>query len=400
MKTNWQTKRLGDVCIIKPPKSEARKTLRDNEHVSFLPMEDLGIFTKQARSTKERSLKEVAGSYTYFTDGDVLMAKITPCFENGKIGIAGDLINGIGFGSSEYFVFRSNGDVHPDYLYYFLTTEDFRSKAQKVMSGAVGHKRVPKDFVENYQIPVPSVEEQKRIVKTLDDVFEKLTNVKQNAEKNLQNSKELFESYLNNVFANPKFEHVSLGDVCTIIGGGTPSKDGNHLSKFYRGNILWATVRDMRNDVITDTEHKITEEAVRNSSTNIIPKNNVVIATRVGLGKVCFLLKDTAINQDLRGVIPINPQKLSEHFLFWWFKSIAQRIIDNGSGATVHGVKLPFIKSLEIPNISFKEQKEIVKKLGALSAETKKLEKIYEQKLADLEELKKSVLSKAFQGEL
>ena len=120
----------------------------------------------------------------------------------------------------------------------------------------------------------------------------------------------------------------------------------------------------------------------------------------MGLGKICFLENDTAINQDLRGVVPVDPGKLSVYFLFWWFKSISQRIIDNGSGATVHGVKLPFIKSLEIPLLSLSEQKSIVKKLDALSVETKKLEENYRQKLADLEELKKSVLKKAFSGEL
>lgn len=105
MKTNWQIKKLGEVCEIKPPKKEARDRLNDDDIVSFVPMEDLGILTKNFIATKERPLKEVSGSYTYFSDNDVLLAKITPCFENGKIGIARNLKNGIGFGSSEYIIF-------------------------------------------------------------------------------------------------------------------------------------------------------------------------------------------------------------------------------------------------------------------------------------------------------
>ena len=81
------------------------------------------------------------------------------------------------------------------------------------------------------------------------------------------------------------WEIKKLGEVCDVIGGGTPSKKN---SKFYEGNILWATVRDMKSEILSDTEFKITEEAVKNSSTNIIPKGNVIIATRVGLGKVCL----------------------------------------------------------------------------------------------------------------
>ncbi|MDP3334028.1 MAG: restriction endonuclease subunit S [Methylococcaceae bacterium] len=149
----------------------------------------------------------------------------------------------------------------------------------------------------------------------------------------------------------------TLGEVCHIIGGGTPSKD---KSEFYSGDIPWATVRDMRVDVITETEFKITETAVASSSTNIIPGGNVVIATRVGLGKVCFLGQDTAINQDLRGIIPINPENLSVRFLFWWLKSIADVIVAKGTGATVQGVKLPFVKSLQITLPPLPEQHRIV----------------------------------------
>jgi type I restriction enzyme S subunit len=99
----------------------------------------------------------------------------------------------------------------------------------------------------------------------------------------------------------------SLGSVCQVIGGGTPPKN---KPEYYSGGIPWATVRDMRSEIITETECKITKEAVKASATNIIPKGNVVIATRVGLGKVCLLGQDTAINQDLRGVVPLDSRVL------------------------------------------------------------------------------------------
>ncbi len=116
----------------------------------------------------------------------------------------------------------------------------------------------------------------------------------------------------------------------------------------------------MRQEIISETEFKITEQAVKSSATNIIPANNVVIATRVGLGKVCFVERDTAINQDLRGVIPIKNKELLVRFLFWWFKSVARLIEQEGTGATVQGVKLPFIKSLPIPLPPLLEQQRIV----------------------------------------
>lgn len=148
-----------------------------------------------------------------------------------------------------------------------------------------------------------------------------------------------------------------LGDLCDVIGGGTPAKD---KPAYYAGDIPWATVRDMRNENITETEFRITQQAVRSSATNIIPAGNVVIATRVGLGKVCMVAQDTAINQDLRGVVPRDVRRLSVRFLFWWLKSIAPIIVAEGTGATVQGVKLPFVKSLKVPVIRLDEQQRIV----------------------------------------
>jgi len=149
----------------------------------------------------------------------------------------------------------------------------------------------------------------------------------------------------------------NLGDICDVVGGGTPPKDN---PAFYSGKIPWATVRDMRQDVIAETECRITKEAVQSSATNIIPAGNVVIATRVGLGKVCLLANDTAINQDLRGIIPRETKTLSVRFLFWWLKTMTDVIIAEGTGATVQGVKLPFVKSLRIPVPPLPEQQRIV----------------------------------------
>lgn len=109
--------RLADCCEIKPSKSEAREDLSDSDTVSFVPMNNLGINTKDLSLNGDKLLSEVSGSYTYFAENDVLLAKITPCFENGKLGIARNLTNGIGFGSSEFIVFRPSEEIISDYLW-------------------------------------------------------------------------------------------------------------------------------------------------------------------------------------------------------------------------------------------------------------------------------------------
>lgn len=185
----------------------------------------------------------------------------------------------------------------------------------------------------------------------------------------------------------------TLGDVCNLIGGGTPAKKNED---FYKGEISWATVRDMNVDVITQTEFKITEDAVKNSSTNIINAGNVVIATRVGLGKVCLVNQDTAINQDLRGIVPLSLDVLTVRFLFWWLRSIAHLIEQEGTGATVKGVKLPFVKSLQIPLPPLPEQKRIVAILDEAFAGITQAVANAEKNLANARELFESYLNNVF----
>jgi type I restriction enzyme S subunit len=183
-----------------------------------------------------------------------------------------------------------------------------------------------------------------------------------------------------------------LGDVCNVIGGGTPSKRN---PAFYEGEIPWATVRDMRNEVLSHTEFCIAKEAIDGSSTNVIPAANVVIATRVGLGKVCLLDQDTAINQDLRGIIP-KANDIDERFLFRWFQSVANTIEAEGTGATVKGVKLPFIKSLLLPLPPLPEQKRIVAILDDAFASIDASIANTEKNLANARELFESYLNSVF----
>jgi len=185
----------------------------------------------------------------------------------------------------------------------------------------------------------------------------------------------------------------SLGDVCLIVGGGTPPKE---KAKYYSGKIPWATVRDMHSEVINDTEFRITEDAVRGCATKIIPSGNVVIATRVGLGKICMLGQDTAINQDLRGIIPKDPHVLSVRFVYWWLRSVARLLVAEGTGATVQGIKLPFVKSLQIRYPNRPEQLRLVRILDESSSGISTAQANSETNLQNSRALFESCLSSAF----
>ena len=185
-----------------------------------------------------------------------------------------------------------------------------------------------------------------------------------------------------------------LGDLCDLVGGGTPAKD---RKDFYGGTIPWATVRDMNVEILTSTEHSLTEAGLEASSSHVVPAGSVVIATRVGLGKVVILAQDTAINQDLRGLVIRNHNTVTDRFLYWWYRSATRKVISAGTGATVQGVTLPFVSSLEVPVPPLAEQKRIVAKLEALLPEIEHGLSLIAQTQAKSDDVVLSCLAETFQ---
>jgi type I restriction enzyme S subunit len=197
----WEEKSLGEVCEIKPPKKLAKEKLKETDLVSFVPMKYLEVNQLYFKSEETKTLKKVYSGYVYFQDGDVVLAKITPCFENGKLGIAKDLKNGIGFGSSEYIVYRTKDILLPEFLYFFLNREPFRIKGKSLMSGAVGHRRIQPEFYENELIGYPSITEQKKICSEIIDLQDELNSVETHYHQKLANLEDLKKSILQKAFS-------------------------------------------------------------------------------------------------------------------------------------------------------------------------------------------------------
>ena len=159
----WEVVEIKEACIVNPRKAELAD-LDGTTIVSFLPMSDMGENEMYFEAKDSKYLRDVGSGYTYFRDGDVLVAKVTPCFENGKGGIAKCLINGIGFGSSEFHVLRPMALVIPQWIYLCVATPEFRAYATPKMTGTGGLQRVPRAVVENYKIPLPTLDEQRAII--------------------------------------------------------------------------------------------------------------------------------------------------------------------------------------------------------------------------------------------
>lgn len=163
---HWRIIRIKHLATVNPNKSEIKHLSLDSE-VTFIPMEKI-IGPGQVDYSLSNTIENLINGYTYFKDGDIIMAKVTPCFENSNIAIVNGMKNGIGFGTTELHVLRCNDKCYNKYLFYYLQSSVFVLKGISKMYGVGGLKRVPEDFVSNHKLAVPSYEEQKQIAGYLD----------------------------------------------------------------------------------------------------------------------------------------------------------------------------------------------------------------------------------------
>ena len=195
--TNWPTAQLKEVLDVNP-KTEV-PSFSDEEIVSFLPMPaveaEINFYQEEAAE-----YKKVKKGYTKFQNKDVLFAKITPCMENGKGCIVDNLRKGVGFGSTEFHVLRSNGRVLPKLLILFVLSLNFRKEAKMHMTGAVGQQRVPADFIKNHTFLLPTLPEQEQIVAEIEQRFGKADILEKSIEDALENAEKLKQSILKKAF--------------------------------------------------------------------------------------------------------------------------------------------------------------------------------------------------------
>lgn len=376
---NWQTKKLGEICDI-----------LDNKRKPI---------TKRNRISGKYPYYGATGILDYVRDY-IFNEKLILIGEDGAKWESGEntafIAEGKYWVNNHAHVIRPHRNIVLDnwIIYFFFFTD-----LTKFTTGLTVPK-LNQTNLKQIQIPIPPLPEQTRIVKILDKTFAKIETAKKNAEKNLRNSKELFESYLQSVFAGggDEWEEKRLGEVCEIVNGGTPD---TKVLKYWDGNNLWITPKDMgklKDVCVSDTTRKISNFGLENSSAKLLPIDSVILSSRAPIGHLVINKKEMATNQGCKGIIPCD--KLETLFLYYFLKSSVKLLNNLGSGTTFKELSGSKLAEVIIPFSPLTTQKQIVAKLDALSASTKKLEKNYQQKVDDLEELKKSVLKKAFEGEL
>jgi len=297
----WEMVKLSDVCTVNPPKKQL-KALYDNKVVSFIPMSDV---TEDGRiyTNNVKSFSEISSGFSYFIEDDVLFAKITPCMENGKGAIARGLMNGLGVGSTEFHVLRPNKEsVTSDWIFRVVSFAKLRKHAEKNMTGSAGQKRVPKAFLENVLIPLPPLETQKQITKTLDTVAELLSMHKQQ----LAELDNLIISIFYDMFGDPVinekgWEVKKLTDLSSLITkGSSPTWQGINYTED-TNQVLFVTSENVREGYLDFSKRKYLENKFNElQSRSVVEYGDLlinIVGASIGRAAIFYSHEVANINQ-------------------------------------------------------------------------------------------------------
>lgn len=405
MKAGWEVRPLGEVIQIKPPKREVQGRLRPDQAVSFVPMEDLGELQRRFAPQRERPLSEVYGSYTYFAEDDVLLAKITPCFENGKLGIARGLESAVGFGSSEFMVLRCSEQLAPEYLFYFLSRDEFRELGRARMSGAVGHKRIPPEYVQSLEIPLPPLDEQRRIVAILDEAFEGLDRARANAEANLVSAGELFESALGWLFNSDSagwttapLQHVVEPDCTLSYGIVQPGDDKPNGLPIVRPTDLGERL------ITLDGLKRIDPDRAAGYGRTKLRGGEILLCVRGSTGVVSLASEELRDANVTRGIVPVrfDRNQIDHRLGYYQFlsKPVQDQIRAKTYGAALMQINISDLRQLMISVPPADEQGALLERIESVTGDFDELVARYRAKVEGCVYLRQSILQKAFAGEL
>ena len=283
---------------------------------------------------------------------------------------------------------------------YYSSSQEYQHQINKQVSGAT-RQRISRNNLGLIEIPLPKIPEQQRIVAILDEAFAAIATAKENAEKNLQNARELFESYLQSVFANPGdgWDEKTLDQVSITFGRGKSKHRPRNEKTLYGGKYPFIQTGDIRNANHYITEYSQTYSEIGLAQSKLWPKGTICITIAANIAETGILGFDACFPDSVIGLV-VNPKIAEMNFVEYMLQSFRARLQEKGKGSAQDNLNMGTFENELFPIPPLPEQRSIVAKLDALSAETQKLEAIYQQKLADLDELKKSVLQKAFEGEL
>ena len=413
--------RLKDISILSP-----RFSGHNNEDtVAFVPMECL---REDAIEQKEITIEEGSAKYTFFADNDLLIAKVTPCFENGNIAVAKNLKGGIGFGSSEIFVLRFNKHINPRYMFYLTKSTSFQDKACATMCGVGGLKRISPLIMRTYEADFPLLDKQNSIVAYLDKQIKTINKRIELKEKELQSITRLKQSIINSAITNGLNSPVQMKDSGIQWIGNIPShwdilrlKDVSYLYNGLTGkagddfrcddptltkpfipftNILNNTIIDFSNFkkvVMSSGEYQ-----------NQVQENDILFLMSSedydSIGKTAIVIGDPGevyLNSFCRGLRFTNKKKVFPKFVNYLLLSDKYRnaLRLEARGFTRINLKIDKISSLTIAIPPFNEQKDIVAYIDDKCNRIEDITSNLSMQIEKLKLLKKALINEVITGQ-
>ncbi|GEA26526.1 type-1 restriction enzyme EcoKI specificity protein [Microcystis aeruginosa NIES-4325] len=400
MKSQWKIYQLGDVTEIVnggTPKSEVSEYWDGD--VLWITPKDMGQAKNVFVSTTSRTISKLGlqkSSAKLIPKNSVILSTRAP--------IGHLIINLQEMATNQGcrgLIPKNNLDTK--FLFYFLKSN---IKLLNDLGTGTTFKELSKSALEKIKIPVPPIEEQKRIVEILDKAFEGIAQAEANTRRNLINARELFDSYLNQVFTNyaHHYNFISLNNLTELITkGSSPKWQG--INYVEHPGVLFVTSENVGvNELIFEKTKYVEEKFNKKDSKSILKKGDVltnIVGASIGRTAI-FTREETAnINQAVC-LIRCLPDKLFNQYICYLLNSPYFRKIlhENEVNTARANLSLTFFRNLEIPVPTLEEQKNIVNRISKTIQKTQKLETIYQRKLEAIAELKQSILEKAFTGQL
>ena len=406
---NWVWVRLGSLYEVNPKNKAA-----DELDAAFIPMEKIsaGMLSEYSYETQEWC--KAKKGHTQFADGDVAFAKISPCFENRKSMMLNNLPNSIGGGTTELIILR-NASINQKYTFWTVSDERFIRGGVQTYSGTVGQQRINMDYVRSYPIPIPPLSEQQRIVERIEELFAKLDEAKERLQEVADSvavrkaailhkafTGELTKQWrLENGVSDESWEEKKGEDFCEYVTSGSRGWAKYYSDKgsiFVRmGNLNHGTIELDFSDI----QYVELPDQVEGQRSKL-QKNDILISITADVGMIGLVREDmdAYINQHVALARP--KDNLYAEFLAWYFVSDVglKQMQNKQRGATKIGLGLQDIRSIILKIPSLPEQHEIVRLIDELLARERAAQQAAEQALASIDLMKKSILARAFRGEL
>ena len=375
MKTGWQKLPMGQLCSISSGESDTQDAVEDGAYAFF----------DRSRTVKKSS------RFLYDCEALIIPGE-------GKEFLPRHFVGKFDLHQRAYALFDFTKQIDPRFLYFYL--HHFSHYLPTVAVGATV-KSLRRRHFENLPVVVTTLAEQQRIVGVLDEAFAGIATAQAHAEKNLQNARSLFESHLQSVFTRRGRGWVekTLEEIATTFGRGKSKHRPRNAPHLYGGKYPFVQTGDIRNADHIITEHSQSYSEAGLSQSKLWPKGTVCITIAANIAETAILGFDACFPDSVIGVVA-NPKEAEVGFIEYLLQSFKARIQMMGKGSAQANINVGTFENERFPFPPVADQRKIVAKLDSLSDEIHRLESLYQQKLAALAVLKKSLRHQAFSGAL